>query len=297
MAEDQDLQALRKEVFEMRNLIIKTDNLLRTFHLELKDIGKKHDHTAARHKLSNLGAYGMLTVLGIGFALAYGAAIRKGAHQESDTLLQQAQATQAQADQALKAAQEHARAQEHASSEALAIWSLVTNNDVNKQDEGLVRASKLQRDKLTPFARAALEHTTREMRVVRSEKAFADGMNEQRANNPKAAREAFERFLAIADQMPKDWKPTERLQAAYQLGALCNQLGAHNEALPQLRKFIAEGESNSAKAYAYLLIGDSLEALRQPKEAQDAFRAGLDLRPSGVTASMLQKRVAAAGPT
>jgi len=48
-AQDGDISLLRKEVIEARNLVIKTDNLLKNLHAELKQMGRKHEEQEKRH--------------------------------------------------------------------------------------------------------------------------------------------------------------------------------------------------------------------------------------------------------
>ncbi len=292
-----EIASLRKEIFETRNLVIKTDNLLKTFHLELKEVGRNHAHTARRHLLSNVAAYSVIGVLGLAFALTYGAVLQRSAKHESEGALLKAQKLQAVADARMAAANKRAKEIEEANGDVTAVWELLTSDDAKKQEEGLARAATLNRNSLSSFARTVLDHTANGMREERASQAFSTGMAEQRAGNTRTAKEALERFLALAAQMPDDWRATDRLQATYHLGVLYNQLGEHDKAVPRLRLYVEKGESRSAKAYAYLLMGDSLDAQKHHDEAQKAYRAGLALEPSGMTASMLKRRLNEEPPT
>ena len=44
---DKGLDDIRREVIESRNLVIKTDNLLKNLHAELKVVGKRQEEMAA----------------------------------------------------------------------------------------------------------------------------------------------------------------------------------------------------------------------------------------------------------
>ncbi len=59
---DGDISTLRKELIEARNLVIKTDNLLKNLHAELKQMGRKHEEQEKRHWMTSVTAY-------IGFAV------------------------------------------------------------------------------------------------------------------------------------------------------------------------------------------------------------------------------------
>ena len=69
--QDGDITALRREVIEARNLVIKTDNLLKNLHAELKQMGRKHEEQEKRHWMTSVAAYVGFVVLAAGGAIAY----------------------------------------------------------------------------------------------------------------------------------------------------------------------------------------------------------------------------------
>ena len=61
------LEELKREVIEGRNLVIKTDNLLKTLHAELKQVGKHQEEFERRQWRSSAVAYGIFAALaGVG---------------------------------------------------------------------------------------------------------------------------------------------------------------------------------------------------------------------------------------
>ena len=56
-AGERDLSDLRREVIESRNLVIKTDNLLKNLHAELKHMGRKQEQFEKRHMATSVAAY------------------------------------------------------------------------------------------------------------------------------------------------------------------------------------------------------------------------------------------------
>ena len=68
---DSELALLRKEVIEARNLVIKTDNLLKNLHAELKQMGRKHDEQEKRHWMTSVTAYVAFAILAAAGAFAY----------------------------------------------------------------------------------------------------------------------------------------------------------------------------------------------------------------------------------
>src|SRR3954462_12942427 len=88
--QDGEISALRREVIEARNLVIKTDNLLKNLHAELKQMGRKHEEQEKRHWMTSVAAYIAFAVLaGVG-AIAY-------ANAEVRTARNDAQANEARA--------------------------------------------------------------------------------------------------------------------------------------------------------------------------------------------------------
>ena len=63
-----ELGELRKEVIETRNLIIKTDNLLKNLHAELKLTSRKQEQFERRHLLTSTTAFIMIHSLCCGNA-------------------------------------------------------------------------------------------------------------------------------------------------------------------------------------------------------------------------------------
>ena len=68
---DGEISALRKEVIEARNLVIKTDNLLKNLHAELKQMGRKHEEQEKRHWMTSVIVYVAMAILVGAGAIAY----------------------------------------------------------------------------------------------------------------------------------------------------------------------------------------------------------------------------------
>src|SRR3989454_4371546 len=89
---DGDISTLRKELIEARNLVIKTDTLLKNLHAELKQMGRKHEEQEKRHWMTSVTAYiGFAVIAGVG-AIAY-------ANAEVRTARSDAQANEARSEE------------------------------------------------------------------------------------------------------------------------------------------------------------------------------------------------------
>src|SRR5947199_7007652 len=74
---------LRKEILEARNLIIKTDSLLKNLHAELKQMSKRHDEQESRHWMTSVVAYIAMALIASAGAIAYARAEVRNAREEA----------------------------------------------------------------------------------------------------------------------------------------------------------------------------------------------------------------------
>jgi len=84
-AGDRDLSDLRREVIESRNLVIKTDNLLKNLHAELKQMGRKQELFEKRHMMTSVAAYFLFAAIATLGAFTFARSEIRGAREESAT--------------------------------------------------------------------------------------------------------------------------------------------------------------------------------------------------------------------
>src|SRR5947209_15772273 len=65
---------IRREVIESRNLVIKTDNLLKNLHAEVKMVGKRQEDFQKRQFLSSAVAYALFAAIAIAGAIVVSSA-------------------------------------------------------------------------------------------------------------------------------------------------------------------------------------------------------------------------------
>src|SRR6476661_6107716 len=83
---DKSLDDIRREVIESRNLVIKTDNLLKNLHAELKLVGKRQEDFQKRQWISSGVAYALFAILCIGAAVGISSARTSTATGERERL-------------------------------------------------------------------------------------------------------------------------------------------------------------------------------------------------------------------
>src|SRR3954465_3246905 len=86
---DKSLDDIRREVIESRNLVIKTDNLLKNLHAELKMVGKRQEDFQKRQWIASGAAYIAFAVIAVGGGLMISTARTAGAGAEKERLEKQ----------------------------------------------------------------------------------------------------------------------------------------------------------------------------------------------------------------
>ncbi len=82
-AGERDLSDLRREVIESRNLVIKTDNLLKNLHAELKQMGRKQEQFEKRHMATSVAAYILFAAIATLGAFTFARSEIRGAREEA----------------------------------------------------------------------------------------------------------------------------------------------------------------------------------------------------------------------
>ncbi len=82
-AGERDLSDLRREVIESRNLVIKTDNLLKNLHAELKHMGRKQEQFEKRHMATSVAAYILFAAIATLGAFTFARSEIRGAREEA----------------------------------------------------------------------------------------------------------------------------------------------------------------------------------------------------------------------
>ena len=84
--QNKELSEIRKEVIEARNLVIKTDSLLKNLHAEVKAIGKRHEDLQKKAWISSGVAYAIFAALCVAGAVVVTSARSSNAGAERERL-------------------------------------------------------------------------------------------------------------------------------------------------------------------------------------------------------------------
>src|SRR5437762_1399800 len=172
--QDGDISLLRKEVIEARNLVIKTDNLLKNLHAELKQMGRKHEEQEKRHWMTSVTAYIVVAIIASVGAIAYARAEVRTAREEASSNEARAVALQKDAEK-IKAADQVRR---DASDKAMRVYDLLgTEKEGPGLNQAMTQAMHLDRSQISPLEARAIEDRAAGMKQKMADMALAAGQS------------------------------------------------------------------------------------------------------------------------
>jgi TolA-binding protein len=280
----QELTNIKKEVIEARNLVIKTDHLLKSFHAELKAVAKQQEDFARKQLISSAVAYVLFAALAIGGAVAYTGARTSSVTSDRERLEKQVTELATQLDGAKRDAASGAQARQSAAD----VYRMMTTLPGDERLKGVDALVKLDTSKLSPLEKSALTDRATLLRKEVGDVAFERGKAAFRRTDMNETAEQLSRFLAMNPAEP------DALEASFYLGVAYNQLKKHAEAVPLLNRYVESGKRGKNHNYAMALLAHSLENTNQMERAAQVARDGLGTYPDSEFAGMLKVRLSAA---
>jgi TolA-binding protein len=281
---DKEMGEIHREVIESRNLVIKTDNLLKNLHAEVKLVGRKQDEFQKRQWLSSATAYLIFAVLAIGAGLIAFSIRNATASHERERLEKNIAELRGQLERQRNethAAQLSARA-------ASEVYRQMTAGSGDERLRGIDALAKLDTSKLSALEKQALVDRAELLRKEIGQVAFDRGRTAFRRNEMKSAIVEFSRFMAMNP-------PAQELtEASFFLGVAYALSRRHEEAVPMLARFVAEDKKAKSRPYAMLLLSHSYEQAGQPDKAAEIAREALGTYPNSEFAGQLRTRLSSA---
>lgn len=285
--QDRQLADLKREIIESRNLIIKTDNLLKNLQAELKSVAKKGADQYSRTWLATGVAYAIFAVMAIaiGVLAAHLAASAERARVErAEAALVVAEKAAVEARSALEAEKKAAAQRQAASAQALNVFRQLSEPKMETRLKGLDASVKLDQALLSGLERAALDERSRLLRQEASEAALEKARAAYRRQDMKAATELFERFFSFRPE------GREVGNAHFLAGAAYSEEKDFAKAIPHLERFIAGGKGQKNHDYGTALLGQAFEKLGETDKALRVYEQGIADHPSN---SVMKNRRAA----
>lgn len=276
---DRELQELRREVIEARNLVIKTDNLLKNLQADVKRVSGKQEAFEKRSWANGATAYILfMTLSALGaYMFARGAIDRNAAELVSEQTARKA------ADNARDEALAAEAARVAASKKALVVWDALVGTDIAARDKAVEEALAFDPSQLTPFEAKALNAKALSLR-----QAVADAALD-------AGRSAFNRknYAQAADELDRHWKLSPKGPedvALLLLGQSLHALKRWDDAAKALKAFLDMSPNSRSADYVTLIYGEALAESGHPQEAIEVYEAGARKFSSSQFASWMRTR-------
>ncbi len=280
-SQDGEMALLRKEVIEARNLVIKTDNLLKNLHAELKQMGRKHDEQEKRHWMTSVTAYVAFVILCAVGAIAYARAEVRTAREEAQSNEARAIALQKDAEKIKSADQ----ARHDASEKALRVYELLgSEKEGPALNQAISQALHLDRSQISALEGKAIDDRTAGMKQRMAEMALSAGQGAFRRQDWKGVSEQLGRYVELNPKV-------EDAQVWYHLGSARIQTKEYQGAIAPLENFIKSTGGTKTAQYAGLLLGQAYEETGQPAKAVAAYDRAEKLYPGSDFAPAIRNRL------
>jgi tetratricopeptide (TPR) repeat protein len=279
---NKELSEIRKEVIEARNLVIKTDSLLKNLHAEVKAIGKRHEDLQKRQFISSGVAYAIFAALCVAGAVAISSARTSTAGAERERL----EKTVAELSAQLDKQRTEATAVQASQRAATEVFRLMTTLPGDERLKGVDELVKLDTSKLTQLERQALTDKAAQLRREIGDSAFERGKTAFRRNDMKATIEDMSRFVAM--NPPQE----QLLDASFFLGVAYNMEKKHDLAVPLLTRFVDNDKKAKNRDYAMLLLAQSLQETNQLDKAMQMAQDGVAQHPASEFIPQFRGRIA-----
>jgi len=279
--ESGDVGVLRKEIIEARNLIIKTDNLLKNLHAELKQMGRKHDEQEKRHWMTSVTAYIAFVLIAAVGAIAYARAEVRTAREEAQGNEARAAALQKDAEK-IKSADQVRR---DASEKAARVYDLLgSEKEGPGLNQAMSQAMHLDKTQISPLEARAIEDRAAGMKQKMADLALAAGQKAFRQQDWKQVSEQLGRYTEL---QPKVDDP----QVWYHLGSARIQTKEFAGAIAPLENYLKNTGGTKTAQYAGLLLGQAYEETGNNAKARETYERAEKLYPGSDFAPMIRNRL------
>lgn len=275
------LGEIRKEIIETRNLVIRNDNLLKSFGSDLKMVGKKQEAFERKQWLSSAIAYLLFVALASGGAVLASQGYVAKAKSDIEALTAKAEeATLA----AQRAQDELARARE-ASQAALAAYQKLEGGSAADREEAVAAIQAVDRAKISRLEARALDDRARTVIQDLANEKFDSGRAAYRRQDWRGAVADLGKAMSLWPEHPS------APENAFFLGSAAMETREYAIAEENLTRYIDESKGRGNKDYAYLLLSNAQEALGKRAEAEATIRRGIERFPSSRFAPQMRRKL------
>lgn len=275
------LNELRKEVVEARNLIIKTDNLLKNMHAELKKFGDCQEEFSRRRFWSSAAAYVLFATFAVVGAVVV-ARTEVGREREAVALAEtRAKTEQAKAEVALKQVHDRKEATDRAK---LVYDQLSSEKEGPGLTQAITNAARIDRSLLSPLESRSIDDWLSQLRERVAASALEKGQAAAKRGDNKTTSEELGRYLELT---PNAADPQLWFHLGYARALLKDQAGAI-EPLEKFLKLQAQGKLAQLAGY---YLGIAYEETGAIAKASEAYTKAASLFPGSELAPSIRQHL------
>lgn len=275
------LSELRKEVVEARNLVIKTDNLLKNMHAELKKFGERQEEFSRRRFWSSATAFVIFAALCAALAITIARTEGSREREAAQAAEQKAKNAQAQADAAVQKAQ----VRKEATDKAARIYEqLSSEKEGPGMNAAITNAARLDRAQLSTLEARALDDRLAALRDRLAQSSLERGQAAFRRGDHKVASEELGKYLELVPNAndPQLW---------FHVGYARALLKEHAGVIEPMEKFLKASPGGRTGQTAGYYLGVAYEETGAPQKALEAFQKAHALFPGSELASLIRQRL------
>jgi tetratricopeptide (TPR) repeat protein len=278
---ERDLEGLRREVIESRNLVIKADNLLKNLHAELKHLGRQQERFEKGRKTTSVAAYVLFATLSALGAYAFARSEIRSAREEAIANEGRVKELTQELDVLRRADSSRRDASEKA---ARAYELLGSEKEGPGQTLAMDQALHLDRQLLSRLEAKALDDRAAGLKTKMAQAALERGNAAFRRNDWSGTAQELTRYLELEphNEEPMVW---------FRLGNALTQAKENQRAIPALETFLKSTGGTKTAQYAGYLLGTDYEETGNSDKAQKAYERALNLFPSSEFSSMIRGRL------
>jgi tetratricopeptide (TPR) repeat protein len=280
-ADGRELHELRKEVVEARNLVIKTDNLLKNMHAEIKKIGARQDDFAKRRFWSSGTAYVCISLLaGVG---AWALSRSESGHEREQSAQNEARAKQLalQVDQLQK--QEAAR--RDVSEKAARVYEQIgSEKEGPGLNQAMSNAVRIDRQMLSPLEVKALEDRVASMKNAVAQGALDRGQRGYRLGDWKGAATELGRYAELS---PASVEPTVNFHLGHARAMIREWPGV----IAPMEAFLKTGGTTKTAQTAGYYLAVAYEEAGNYAKAAEAYTRAASLYPGSDLAPIIRAKL------
>ena len=279
-ADGRELHELRKEVVEARNLVIKTDNLLKNMHAEIKKMGLRQEDFAKRRFFSSAAAYVCFAVIAI--VGAFAVARSDSAQEREKSAANEARARQLATQ--VEQLQNKEVARRDVSEKAARIYDqLGSEKEGPGLNQAMSNAVRMDRQMLSPLEAKAMEDRVASMKSAVAQAALDRGSRAYRVGDWRGAATELGRYLELS--------PSSEPLVNFHLGHARAMTREWQGVIAPMETFLKTAGTTKTAQTAGFYLGQAYEEAGNFGKATDAYQRAQSLYPGSDLAPLIRSRI------